>query len=179
MRDPDVSLVFATEAPSTQCPPATRWSRVRPIRTILLATDLGPASASATAQAISIAAALGARLLLVNVLDTRRVLMPGRHERIDQARAEREPMLLDVVHRARSAGVGTEFLVWSGDPGEAILAAAEAEHADMVVVGSHGRDRAGRLLLGSVSDHLVRNATCPVLVVRPMDGELGAPTTAA
>jgi universal stress protein A len=145
--------------------------------TILLATDLGPASSAATEQAIAMAAALGARLLVVNVLDTRRVLMPGRHERIDQARAEREPLLLELIQRARAAAVSAEYLLWPGDPGEAILSAVEAEHADMVIVGSHGRDRAGRLLLGSVSDHLVRNAGCPVLVVRPTEAEAGGPTT--
>ena len=169
----------ATEGTATSRPAPRGTLRARAIETILLATDLGPASAEATEQAISMAAGLGARLLLVNVLDTRRVLGTGQHSRVDQARAEREPLLLDIVHRARSAGVGAEFLLWTGDPGEAILLAAEAERADLVVVGSHGRDRAGRLLLGSVSDHLVRNAACPVLVVRPTDGDSGVPTSAA
>ena len=36
----------------------------------------------------------------------------------------------------------------------------------MIVVGSHGRGTVGRFLIGSVSDHVVRNAPCPVLVVR-------------
>jgi nucleotide-binding universal stress UspA family protein len=44
--------------------------------------------------------------------------------------------------------------------------AAHAEAADMVVVGSHGRGRLGRFVLGSVSDHVVRNAAAPVLIVR-------------
>jgi nucleotide-binding universal stress UspA family protein len=143
--------------------------RARVIRTILLATDLGPTSAQATEHAISIAAQLHARLLLVNVLDTRRVLRSGRNGRVDQLTAEREPLLVDIVQRARSVGVATEFLLWTGDPGEAILSAVEAEGADLIVVGSHGRDGASRLLLGSISDHLVRNAACPVLVVRPTD----------
>jgi nucleotide-binding universal stress UspA family protein len=39
----------------------------------------------------------------------------------------------------------------------------------MVVVGSHGRGAMGRLFLGSVSEHVVRNASCPVLVVRPRE----------
>lgn len=141
--------------------------RARMIRTILLATDLGPTSVQATEHAISLAAQLRARLLLVNVLDSRRVLRAGRHRRVDQANAERGPLIVEIVQRARSAGVSTEFLLWTGDPAEAILSAVEAEAADLVVVGSHGRDGAGRLLLGSISDHLVRNAACPVLVVRP------------
>ena len=41
-----------------------------------------------------------------------------------------------------------------------------AESADLIVVGSHGRGTVGRFLIGSVSDHVVRNAPCPVLVVR-------------
>ena len=40
----------------------------------------------------------------------------------------------------------------------------------MVLVGSHGRGPVGRLLLGSVSEFVVRNAPCPVLVVRPREG---------
>jgi nucleotide-binding universal stress UspA family protein len=86
---------------------------------------------------------------------------------VDQARAERERHLVRVVREARGVGVTAEFLVWDGDPGGSIAAAAEAEQADLIVVGTRGRSGAGRMLLGSVSDHVVRHATCPVLVVRP------------
>jgi nucleotide-binding universal stress UspA family protein len=136
------------------------------IHTILLASDLGSASAEATDVAIELAGRMGARLLILNALDNRRVLSAGRHERLDQARAEREGLLVEIVRRARAAGVSTEFLVWPGSPATAIREAAEAESADLLVVGSHGRDRAGRLVLGSVSDALVRQAPCPVLVAR-------------
>ncbi|MFO1539766.1 MAG: universal stress protein [Chloroflexota bacterium] len=139
----------------------------RPFRTVLLATDLSPASDAAERQAIALAAGLGARLLVVHVMDARRVAGGGSHGRMDQARAEREALLLALVGRARAAGAGAEFLIWTGDPASAIASAAEAEGADLLVVGSRGRGGAERLLLGSVSDHLVRTAGCPVLVVRP------------
>jgi nucleotide-binding universal stress UspA family protein len=42
----------------------------------------------------------------------------------------------------------------------------------MIVVGSHGRSGVGRYLLGSVSDHVVRRAPCPVLVVRPRESDM-------
>lgn len=140
---------------------------VQPFQTILLATDLTAASREATERAIDLARRLGARLLIVNVLDKRRLVGGGSHERIDQARAEREAHLSKLVRDARTAGATAEFLVWDGDPGASIAAAAEAEQADLVVVGTRGRSGAGRMLLGSVSDHVVRHAGCPVLVVRP------------
>ncbi len=49
-------------------------------------------------------------------------------------------------------------------PGEAIVDVATSEAVDLVVVGSHGRGSMGRLLIGIVSDHVVRHAPCPVLV---------------
>jgi nucleotide-binding universal stress UspA family protein len=141
--------------------------QVRPIRTIVLATDLMASSREATDRAIDLAGRLDARLVIVNVLEKRRLAGGGAHERVDQARAEREAPLVNVVREARAAGVTAEFLVWQGDPGGSIAAAAEAEGADLVVVGTRGRSGAGRMLLGSVSAHVVRHASCPVLVVRP------------
>jgi nucleotide-binding universal stress UspA family protein len=140
---------------------------VATISTILLASDLGEASREATEVAIELASRLGARLLIMNALDTRRIHGGGRHDRMDQARAEREALLMALVRNARSAGVSAEFMVWPGAPSTAIREAVEAEDADLLVVGSHGRDRAGRLVLGSVSEALVRQAPCPVLVARP------------
>ncbi len=73
---------------------------------------------------------------------------------------------LEIVGTARSRGVEATFLLWTGEPGKSIVAAVEAEGADMVVVGTRAMDRAGRFLLGSVSDYVVYHAACPVLVAR-------------
>ncbi|HEX7495505.1 MAG TPA: universal stress protein, partial [Candidatus Limnocylindrales bacterium] len=71
-----------------------------------------------------------------------------------------------IVQRAKAAGVDATFLVWEGEAGDAIVAAADAENADLIVVGSHGRSGVSRFLIGSVSDYVVRHAHCPVMVVR-------------
>lgn len=137
------------------------------VHRILLATDLSPASEAATTKAIEMARDLGAHLLIVSVIDPAvRGVPGGRVERMDQRRAAREVAAQAIVVRGRQAGVSVNFLVWEGEPGPAIVEAATAEDADLIVVGSHGRGRVGRFLIGSVSDHVIRHATPPVLVVR-------------
>jgi len=153
--NPEVATQTEVHGPS----PAT-------ISTVLLATDLTPASEAATTQAISMAASLGARLLVVNVIDQGGPVSALATVRVDQQRALREGPLLQIVNRARARGVDAAFLLWTGEPGQGIVAAAEAEGADMVVVGTRGLDRAGRFLLGSVSDYVVYHSSCPVMVAR-------------
>ena len=140
-------------------------------RRLLLATDLSEASASATDQAFELAGRLGASLLVVSVIDPGSLLLPGGRfrARIDQVRERREQLAQELVERGREVGVEVSFLVWTGDPGDMIVEAAESERADMVLVGSHGRGAVGRFFLGSVSEHVVRHAPCPVLVVRPKE----------
>jgi nucleotide-binding universal stress UspA family protein len=142
------------------------------IRKVLLATDLSDASSSATELAFELASRLGAALLVVSVIDPGSLLMPGGRfrARVDQVREHHQDQAQGLVERGRELGIDVSFLVWTGDPGDQIVAAAEAERVDMILVGSHGRGAVGRLFLGSVSEHVVRNAPCPVLVVRPREG---------
>jgi nucleotide-binding universal stress UspA family protein len=138
------------------------------LETILLATDGSPASEGASDEAIDLAAQVEARLLVVSVL--------GASSRPSEASAEasgpadsRDSLTSKaqaIVQRARAAGANATFLVWEGEPGEAIVAAADSENADLIVVGSHGRSGVSRFLIGSVSDYVVRHAHCPVMVVR-------------
>ena len=104
--------------------------------TVVVATDLSRVSAGAVEVGIDLARRLKARLLLLNVLDLGRLSGLGRHDRVDQARAEREPLLLDLVRNARDAGVEAEYLLFQGSPVEAITEAATSEGAEMIVVGT-------------------------------------------
>lgn len=143
------------------------------VRRILLATDLSHTSAPATDQAFETAGRLGAQLLIVSVIDTGSLRLPGGrfHARVDQVRERRQAAAQELILRGRRGGIPVEFLVWEGDPGELILEAAEAEDVDMIIMGSHGRGPIGRRLLGSVSQHVVRHAVVPVVVIP--DGGFG------
>jgi nucleotide-binding universal stress UspA family protein len=76
----------------------------------------------------------------------------------------------DLVSKAegilRESGFSTEGRVLVGDPREALLEVAHAERADLLVVGSRGQTGLAKLMLGSVSSHVVAHAPCSVLVVK-------------
>jgi len=126
------------------------------IETVLFATDASPASQAAEDHAIDLAARLGARLVVLSVVSGSPTVQATRQLAIEA-----------VVQRARAGGADATGMTWNGEAGESIVEAAEAESADLIVVGTHERGAVGRLFLGSVSDHVVRHARCPVMVVRP------------
>jgi nucleotide-binding universal stress UspA family protein len=59
-----------------------------------------------------------------------------------------------------------ELIIDDGTPQALILTLAEEWFADLIIVGSHGQTSAADVLLGSVSDSIIRHAHCPVLIVR-------------
>jgi nucleotide-binding universal stress UspA family protein len=166
-----ISIPLTTHEPSGAGPlgrvaPAADGERVG-IRRLLLATDLSPASERAADQAIRLAVETGAQLVVLSVIDPGRLRLPGGAflRRVDQERARIEGGVQTLVGRARAAGASAAFLVWEGDPPEAILAASEAESVDLIVMGTHGRGLLGRLVLGSTSARVSEQAICRVLVV--------------
>lgn len=67
--------------------------------------------------------------------------------------------------------VPVERVLVEGSPGEEIVAYADSEGCDLIVMGTHGRGGIDRLLLGSVAERVVRTSETPVLTVRVSDGE--------
>ena len=72
-------------------------------------------------------------------------------------------------------GIRVERLLVEGDACEAILRVAESQNCDLIVMGTHGRTGLDRIVLGSVAEHVLRRAPCPVLTVRaPAGGDRAA-----
>lgn len=85
-------------------------------------------------------------------------LEPAEHKRL-------VAWLADTGATARAAGLGLDVHVVEGRPKEQILVAARAMHADLIVMGTHGRSGFDRVVLGSVTESVLRHAPCPVLTV--------------
>jgi nucleotide-binding universal stress UspA family protein len=144
-------------------------------RRILHATDFSGASRPALAKAIALAAQNGAPLSIVHVLAP--LVLPAggdfafmpaaTYEAIDRGAREHATKQLDaLVRRARKAGVRATAVLLDGTAHEQVPRAARRAHADLIVIGTHGRTGMSKLLLGSVAERVVRFAPCPVMTVR-------------
>jgi nucleotide-binding universal stress UspA family protein len=133
---------------------------------ILLAFDQAGSAVGAANEAIRRASEAGAEIVILSVVDSRNLRLPGgRVRRVDQERERLASGAQTIVRRAHDAGVRATYLVWVGDPAESILEASVAESADLILLGSRPRRNLRRLILGSVSSEVARRATCEVIVV--------------
>jgi nucleotide-binding universal stress UspA family protein len=133
---------------------------------ILFPTDFSPASQEAMSWATSLARDSGATLLIMHVEEPP-MAYGGGELYIDVQDNEREDLrkaLVNVVPLDHQVPFEHKLLV--GDPATAIVETAENEHADLIVMGTHGRTGLTRLLMGSVAESVVRKAGCPVLTIK-------------
>lgn len=135
---------------------------------ILVPTDGSECAMAAAEEAIELAAATGAALHVVNVVDPGAVGTEGDVGMLlDALQQAGERAIEAVVDRAREAGVSTiEGSALSGTAYRAIVDYAEESEIDCIVMGTHGRTGIRRFLLGSVTERVVRLSDVPVLAVK-------------
>ena len=142
-------------------------------KTILVGCDLSPASDQATDRAAAIAAAHGARLVLVHAqpedapvgeVDPETQQRLGEVTAAVRVRDARE--LADRLSRLDERGVPAEVKSRVGPPDEVLAQVAADLSAELIVIGSQGHTGIARMLLGSVASSTIRHATCDVLVCR-------------
>jgi nucleotide-binding universal stress UspA family protein len=126
-------------------------------------TDGGRA---ALAEAIRLAGPLGAEMVVASAYH----VSPLGGEVADMERALRErgeALTGDAIAAARAAGVEARAEVRSGRPADVLTAVADAEGAQMIVVGSYGEGPLKSLVLGGTAHRITHVTTVPVLIVRP------------
>lgn len=142
---------------------------------ILAPTDLSAFGEVGVRAAADLAHRLGAALTLLRAVpDDELEALASAHvprQPVDLIYQDLEAKLLDEFRRVVPADVRrslhVEPMVTVGSPGAEILRAAKLKSADMIVMATHGRTGLAHLLMGSVAEHVVRHAPCPVLTVRP------------
>lgn len=147
------------------------------MKKVLVAVDGSEASAQALRKAAELAKSGGAELFLLHVgaisaldLANPHVPMGGDDvlpSQIEQRLQKRGEDILQVAQQQISdlnLKVKTQMLL--GHPGDAICEIADEEQPDFVVVGSRGQNKLQRMVLGSVSDYVVRHCGSPVIVVK-------------
>ena len=135
-------------------------------RRVLAATDLSASGNAAAWRAAELAARHGAGLTLIHILDDRRAEhpIPGGGEPAttrDHAAASALEGLASDVEKA--TGVAARSRVHHGRPDRRIITAADEAGSDLICIGAMGERDAG---LGTTADRVVREAHCPVLVIR-------------
>jgi len=86
---------------------------------------------------------------------------------IERMQAEAE-LIISEVKRLED-GQNVQAAILYGDPVNEIIKFSQSRNADLIVVGTRGKTGIERLFLGSVAEGVVREATCPVLVVKNND----------
>jgi nucleotide-binding universal stress UspA family protein len=140
--------------------------------TILHPTDFSDAADHAQHEAIRLGQAMGAEVVLLHVavetpLYGEGPLNMGEVRKVYAAARSWAAAALEARAAAiRERGLASRWRLETGVPHEEIVKAAAGEHADFIVLGTHGRRGLDRLLLGSVAERVVRTARCPVVTVR-------------
>lgn len=144
-----------------------------PFKNILLPTDFSANAKSAQDYACEFADQFGSRLHVLSVVqDAALVLpetgmfltlpLPSVHEIVEAAESSLktvlDPQWVSAHEVTLQVAVGTPFVE--------IVRYADENHIDLIVLGTHGRTGLRHVLLGSVAERVLRQATCPVLTIR-------------
>jgi universal stress protein A len=135
------------------------------IATILHPTDFSPIAEHAFHLACSLARDHGGRIIVLHVAEPPIVGYGGVMTPPPKGdwKAMEDQLARVYVPDAR---IPIEHLLVEGTPVAEILRVAQESNCDLIVMGSHGRTGLAHLLMGSVAEHVVRKATCPVLIAK-------------
>jgi nucleotide-binding universal stress UspA family protein len=144
-----------------------KYMRVQ-LKRIICATDLSEFSNHTIPYGVALAKEFGARLYVCHVIDLPSVGVYG--EAYQNSIEQQNRILRETESRLRGyigeQPVKWEPLITRGHTSDEIARLAEEKNADLVIAASHGRSGFKRLVLGSVTERLMRTLACPLLILR-------------
>lgn len=159
--------------PVLTVPPRAQATSSLPFKRIICPTDFSASSLAAIRLAFSFAREGDAALTLLHVLedsDEHELFVPRvydvhHHRQLREQHASRH--LASLVPESVREWSRTTVRVTAGKPYQEVLRVAQEERADLIVIGVQGRTPMNMMLFGSTTNQVVRQATCPVLTVKP------------
>jgi len=141
------------------------------MRNILVPIDFSAISDSVVDIAKTFAECFSARIWLIHVASPDPDFVgydagpQSVRDQVAEHLREEHQRLQSIAAELREAGLETTALLVQGPTAEKILAEAEEHAADLIVMGSHGHGAMHRMLMGSVSERILRKADCPVTII--------------
>lgn len=143
-------------------------------RRLLVPLDGSLMAETALPEAAALAQAINAQLMLLQVVQTldegnRRLLFPDRESADaaqEQWRLAADAYLAQVAHMLQSGGIACGYQAKLGDADQVICATVLNDNIDLIVMSTYGRSGFKRWYYGSVANKVLRNAACPILLVR-------------
>ncbi len=140
------------------------------LKKILCPIDHSDGSKEALKYAVSFAMKNEAKLYLLHVIDIRSfdesIDTMATQIPNDETIKQLKTKLLECIPEEIRSDMQIEALVVQGVPFAEIISIAKGNNVDMIVMGTHGRTGIAHMMIGSVSEKVVRKAHCPVLTVR-------------
>jgi nucleotide-binding universal stress UspA family protein len=140
------------------------------IKQILAPTDLSDCSLDALEYTIQLAKQFKASVTILHVLEWVSVGLDFSAAEVAEGgrvRRETELRIVALADLIRAQGLRAEAVIRGGGaPADFVLELAGERGADLIVMGTHGRRGLSRLLIGSVSEGVLRQAACPVITVK-------------
>jgi nucleotide-binding universal stress UspA family protein len=146
---------------------------MKKVEKILAPTDLSEISRIGLSYAFDLARGWGAELAVYHVTDAAELanykaaslqdLIEKRTKALAQYLSDHFAELLPLVELRTKVDIGSAA--------DLIVAEAEKQGSDLIVMSTHGRTGLAHILMGSVTEHVVRNAKCPVFSVHPPRGK--------
>jgi len=135
---------------------------------ILFPTDFSPFAEKASEYAVSLAKKYGSKLYVLHVIEQFTYIIDiGIDFRTQTSlEATARKLLDDTVASLSKHGVDIEGVLRSGNPFAEIVHFASRENIDLIVMATHGRTGLEHMLMGSVTEKVIRKAPCPVLTIR-------------
>lgn len=150
----------------------------RMFKHILCPTDLEERADMAVKKAVQLAHQFGSKITLLNVheefmdkeeREMLRVSVSKMKDEYKRIAIDSKNEMKAVIHKLHADDIEVDYLLHKGKPDEAIVEVAEKLGVDLIVMCTDGKDNLMDFVIGTITEHVINSAPCPILVIPNKD----------